>query len=115
MADDVSDPAPPPPPVPSPDAQGGYTVYGDMDAIRIGSLVGGDIESATSTELHIDAGSSSLHLDGQGFTYDRNEQLTGGSFHNLFYTQHGGLIAIQIIGPTYSVGSLPSLIYSDNS
>lgn len=68
------------PTAPTPSGPSGVTgrIGGDMDTAHLSSLVGATIETSSSTSLVLQGASVRLTLSGNGFTYDRNSQITGG-------------------------------------
>ena len=78
---------PPPPPPTSPGASG--RISGNMDLVHLSYLTGVPIVSATSSQLSIQGGPANLTLSGSGFTYDAQDQITGGSATHLLFGEQG--------------------------
>ncbi|MDP3405167.1 MAG: calcium-binding protein [Brevundimonas sp.] len=85
----VGDPLQPPA---APASRGGLAlsdIRGNMDAVRLGSLQGAEINGYSSSSLWLTGTGTSAVLSGTGFTYDNNAQLTGGTLTNLYYSLAG--------------------------
>jgi Ca2+-binding RTX toxin-like protein len=76
-----ADAQPVPPPAPPSGGSSGATaiMQGNLDLIHLRNLLGATIEVATSTSLELRGPLAGASLQGQGLTYDSNEQLTGGA------------------------------------
>ncbi|HLZ77356.1 hypothetical protein [Phenylobacterium sp.] len=80
----------PPPPASGSGGSGGSagataSLTGNMDAVQLQHLVGAPIVEASSTTLFISGSNVSLTLTGTGFTYDANEQITGGTVTSITF------------------------------
>jgi Ca2+-binding RTX toxin-like protein len=74
----------PPPPPPTTSGPGvTAAISGNIDTLQIQHVLGTEIEAATSTSLVLNGAGSSLTLGGTGFTYDSNEQITGGTVTSI--------------------------------
>lgn len=71
-------------------AAGGQQPVRNMDALRLGDLLGADIEYATATGLRLlISATDRADINGTGLTYDANEQLIGGVITQI-YLHRGG-------------------------
>jgi Ca2+-binding RTX toxin-like protein len=77
--------SPPPPPVspPPPGAGVTATISGSIDAVHLQDILGVDIVSTSPSLLVLQGGGVSLTLRGFGFTFDADEQLTGGTVTSI--------------------------------
>ncbi len=62
------------------------TISGNLDTVQLQHLLGAPIVGATSTTLALNGGAVSLTLGGSGFTFDGNEQITGGTATSIDFT-----------------------------
>ncbi|WP_374654958.1 calcium-binding protein [Phenylobacterium sp.] len=85
--DFIGGPRPKGPVAPTPGASTSVKgeIRGDMDAAHLSSLLGAKIETASSTSLVLQGASARLTLSGDGFTYDGNSQITGGTTSAIKY------------------------------
>jgi Ca2+-binding RTX toxin-like protein len=61
-------------------------ISGNLDLVQLQHLLGATIVTATPTTLQLQGVGVSLTLGGVGFTYDANEQLTGGTVSSIVFT-----------------------------
>ena len=110
-----AEPKAPPPPA-SPVNTGG-TITGNMDAVHVGALIGGNINQATPTYLGIASGLASLSVAGTGFTYDVNDQLVAGTITNLNFvaTVQGGSFSASMSLPGVSAAPFGQWLDTDNT
>ena len=88
----IAEPGLPPPPVIN--TTGAHaSIQGNMDAAHLSHLIGADIDVDSPTELRLTgAGALSLDMTGTGFTYDLNDQFTGGTVKNIAFTDAVGSV-----------------------
>jgi Ca2+-binding RTX toxin-like protein len=108
-ADSISGGAAPPPVGPSPGAVA--AISGNLDTVQLQHLLGAPIVTATSTSLVLNGGAVTLTLNGTGFTYDANAQITGGTVTSIDFTDPeptsaNGAVAGHITGISVPVVTL---------
>jgi len=73
------------------------TIEGIMDDAHLSRLLGADITGASVGNLSISGPRATINLQGLGFTYDSNDQLTGGSVLSVTYKETtAGLMTFSI-------------------
>jgi Ca2+-binding RTX toxin-like protein len=107
VAASIAEPGLPPPPVIS--TTGAHAaVLGNMDAAHLSHLIGTEIDVDSSTELVLmGAGALGLDMRGTGFTYDANDQFTGGTVNNIAFTDAVG--GVTIMQATISVNGISAV------
>jgi Ca2+-binding RTX toxin-like protein len=105
--------SPPPAPVPSAGVSG--AIAGNLDAVHVSHLLGAEILDATPTRFVLSGPMASLTLAGTGFTYDADEQLTGGTATTIDFLDRNasGQTQGHISGIALPVATLAAWVFAD--
>jgi Ca2+-binding RTX toxin-like protein len=94
------------------------TIEGVMDNAHLSRLLGLDITDANANELEISGPGAYAYLGGFGFTFDANEQITGGSATRITYREMaGGLttFSISVTTPGISASQVGTWVQFDQT
>ncbi|WP_374469437.1 calcium-binding protein [Phenylobacterium sp.] len=93
-----------------------YTLQGgvNIDALQVGSILGMNIDEATALRLALSLGVERVVLSGEGFTYDANQQITGGTITGLNWTMAGGR-SVELAGASLPVPQMLQWFFTNNT
>ncbi|HEY8615351.1 calcium-binding protein [Phenylobacterium sp.] len=86
----------------------------NFDTLHVGEFFGMNIDEATSARLVLSLGAQRVVFTGQGFTYDANQQIVGGTITGLSWTLSGGR-SVEFTGISVPVPQANQWFYSDNT